>query len=229
MVEAPGPEPRPRSLRRNSIVIVVFAAAALFLLFGAQAFGLGGEASARRWLILARGPLALPAVIAAFAAMAFAGVPQVALIAAAVAVFGPWLGGLYSWLGTMISALVGFWLGRVTVAPSAGWKLGRRTERLMALIARNGFIASLLVRLAPFAPFVLINMTAGASSMRTAAFAAGTAIGIVPKIVLTAAAGRLAAGLLSGGALVPVVFFVLALGGWIGASLLARRWLGGRG
>ncbi len=215
-----------RTWTRWIVGLAPFVAAALFLLFGAQAFGLGGEGAARRWLALSAGPFALPLVIAAFAVLAFAGVPQVALIAAAVAVFGPWTGGLYSWIGTLISATAGFWLGRIAAPRPAG---DSAAGRMLALIARNGFAASALVRLAPFAPFVLINMAAGASRMTATAFIAGTGLGIVPKIVLTAAAGRLAGRLLAGGGPWPLAFFVAALAVWGGLSLLARRWLRGRG
>ncbi len=202
-------------------------AVGLFLLFGAQAFGLGGEAAARRWLTVAHGPLALPAVIVVFAVLAFVGVPQVALIAAAALVFGPWLGGLYSWIGTMASAMAGFWLGRIA-SPRMTLANGSRIQALLELVERNGFVTSAAVRLAPFAPFVLINMAAGASRMSPVAFAGGTGLGIVPKIIAVAAAGGAASRLLFGGVLGPAAFFVGVLAAWLVAGMLARRWLGRR-
>ncbi len=207
------------------MTLIALVGAAVFLLFAAQAFGLGGEGAARRWLSLAHGPLALPVVIAAFAVLAFAGVPQVALIAATVVVFGPWLGGLYSWIGTMVSASAGFWLGRRASPLVELSARGSRSRRILDLLGRNGFAASAAVRLAPFAPFVLINMAGGASPMSATAFFAGTGLGIIPKIVLTAAAGRLTASLFTGGALLPVVFFAAATAIWIAGALIARHWL----
>jgi uncharacterized membrane protein YdjX (TVP38/TMEM64 family) len=221
-------EPRRAPRRRATIALGVFLAVGLFLLFGAQAFGLGGEAAARRWLTVAHGPLALPAVIVVFAVLAFVGVPQVALIAAAVLVFGPWLGGLYSWIGTMASAMAGFWLGRLASPRMTTLANGSRTQALLELVERNGFVTSAAVRLAPFAPFVLINMAAGASRMSAVAFAGGTGVGIVPKIIAVAAAGGAASRLLFGGVLGPVVFFVGVLAAWLVAGMVARRWLGQR-
>ena len=61
--------------------------------------------------------------------------------------------------------------------------------QFMALVVRNGFLASLVVRLVPFAPFVVVNMAAGVTPIGALDFAAGTAIGILPKIVLTSLAG----------------------------------------
>ena len=110
------------------------------------------------------------------------------LIAAAVVAFGPWLGSLYSWIGTMVSAAVGFWLGRLTGGRLLRDLGGRGIQAFIAMIGRNGFLASLIVRLVPSAPFVAVNMAAGVTTMPFLAFAGGTALGIVPKILLTAMA-----------------------------------------
>jgi uncharacterized membrane protein YdjX (TVP38/TMEM64 family) len=196
------------------------------LLFGAGLLGLSGPETARAWLAAAKGPWALPAAVACFAGLAFLGAPQFVLIAAAVAAFGPWRGLAYSWTGTMVSALIGFWIGRAWGAgllPGLGeGALGRFT----ALVGRNGFLASLVVRLVPFAPFVVVNMAAGVAPIGVVDFAAGTAIGILPKIVLTALAGGSINRALAGGAWgVAVGLMALAAAVWIAASLAARRWM----
>ncbi|HXU99659.1 MAG TPA: VTT domain-containing protein, partial [Caulobacteraceae bacterium] len=75
------------------------------------------------------------------------------------------------------------------------------------------------VRLVPFAPFVLINITAGVTSMSWWAFLIGTGLGILPKIVVIAFAGQ---SVMAGGAW---IWLALALGVWLAAGLAARRWL----
>lgn len=216
---------RPADWRAAALAFVLFGGVGLVFLFGAGLLGLSGAATARAWLAAARGPWALPAAVAAFAGLAFLGVPQLVLIAAAVAAFGVELGSAYSWIGTMVSALIGFALGRAW-----GERLLHRipsatVARILDLVARNGFIASLAVRLAPFAPFVVVNMAAGASSVRLLDFAAGTGIGILPKILLTAFAGSSVVAALGGGGLVPILLLVLAAAVWIVGGLLAGRWL----
>jgi uncharacterized membrane protein YdjX (TVP38/TMEM64 family) len=197
----------------------LFGGLGLLFLFGLPALGLDGSAAARRWLSLAKGPWALPAVVLAFAVLAFLGAPQVALIAATVLVFGPWPGLTYSWTGTMVSSLVGFALGRGFGARLIEDWPGAR--RVTDLVGRNGFMASLAVRLVPFAPFVLVNIAAGVTSMSWASFALGTGIGILPKIAVIAFAGH---SLMSGGAW-GVAWLALALVVWGLAGLAARRWL----
>jgi uncharacterized membrane protein YdjX (TVP38/TMEM64 family) len=215
----------PADWRAAALAFVLFGGVGVVFLFGATMLGLSGVPTARMWLAAARGPWALPTAVAAFAALAFLGVPQLVLIAAAVAAFGPWRGAGYSWVGTMVSALIGFGLGRAWGARLLRRASGERVARWLALIARNGFIASLAVRLTPFAPFVVVNMAAGASSIALWDFAAGTALGIVPKILLTAFAGDSVVAALGGRSLLPVVLLAGAGLVWVASGVVAGRWL----
>jgi len=207
---------------------VAFGGVGLALAVAAPAFGLKGSAEIARWLGVAQGPWALPAVVAAFAALAFIGVPQVALIAAAVVVLGPERGAIYSWIGTLVSAVIGFGLGRLLGLTALGESQTPGLQRFMSALARNGFIASLLVRLAPFAPFVLINMAAGVTRMRLLDFTAGTAIGIVPKIVLTAFAGGSILHALKGGGPAALALAAVAILLLLAGAAGAQRWISSR-
>ncbi len=222
--EAPAAKAAP--WRRALGAFVLFGGVGLVFLFGAGALGVSGPATAKAWLAAASGPWALPAAIACFAGLAFLGVPQFVLIAAAVAAFGPWRGLAYSWTGTMVSALIGFWIGRTwgaSLLPSRG---EGAVGRFISLVARNGFLASLVIRLVPFAPFVVVNMAAGVTPIAALDFGAGTAIGILPKIVLTALAGNSITRAVAGGAWgVAIGLMVVAGAIWLAASLAARRWM----
>jgi uncharacterized membrane protein YdjX (TVP38/TMEM64 family) len=93
------------------------------------------------------------------------------------------------------------------------------------MVGRNGFMASLLVRLVPSAPFIVVNMAAGVTTMRRVDFVAGTAIGIVPKIALTAFSGAAVMQALHGGGPRHWLMLALAAGLWLAAALAARAWL----
>src|SRR6201990_1713303 len=102
-----------RAWRTLGVSFVLFGGVGLVFLFGAQVLGFDGEATVEEWLgLAAQGPWALPVAVAAFAILALVGVPQFMLIAAAVVAFGPVSGLSYSRIGTMVSALVGFYVGR---------------------------------------------------------------------------------------------------------------------
>ncbi len=214
-----------RAWRSLAVSFALFGGVGLMFVFGAKLLGVSGAGAARQWLALAHGPWALPAAIGAFAALAFLGVPQFVLIAAAVVVFGPWWGALYSWVGTLVSALIGFWMGRAFGARLLRDLKSETIERFAALLARNGFLASLVIRLTPFAPFVVVNMAAGVAAISWVDFVGGTGLGIVPKIALTAFAGRAAIGALSGTGGVALAALAGAVVLWLGAAQLARRWL----
>jgi uncharacterized membrane protein YdjX (TVP38/TMEM64 family) len=207
------------------VSFVLFGGVGMVFFFGAPIMGYGGEASVEAWLGAAHGPLSLPVAVAAFALMAFVGVPQIVLIAAAVVTFGPVTGAVYSWVGTLVSSLVGFALGRIAGARVLERFSGGGVQRFMRLVGENGFLASLIVRLVPSAPFIVVNMAAGVTPMRTRDFVAGTAIGIVPKIVLTAFAGASIVQLMKGEIRGHWVELAVIGAVWLAIGWFARLWL----
>jgi uncharacterized membrane protein YdjX (TVP38/TMEM64 family) len=217
-----------RAWRTVAVSFVLFGGVGVVFLFGAQMLGLNGEVAVEHWLAAAHGPWALPVAVGAFAALAFVGVPQFVLIAAAVVAFGPWTGFAYSWIGTLVSSLVGFWLGRTFGARLLRDLAGDGVAKFMRLIGKNGFLASLIVRLVPSAPFIVVNMAAGVTPMKLRDFAAGTALGIIPKIALTAFAGNSIVQALKGGGQRHIVMLVAAVAVWIVCGLAARAWLKSR-
>jgi uncharacterized membrane protein YdjX (TVP38/TMEM64 family) len=218
-----------KAWRALAISFVLFGGVGMVFLFGAQVLGFNGEATVERWLGAASGPWALPLSVAAFAVLAFLGVPQFMLIAAAVVAFGPWAGFAYSWIGTMISSLVGFYLGRIAGARTLATFSGEGLRQFMELVGRNGFFASLIVRLVPSAPFIVVNMAAGVTPMRVADFVLGTGFGIVPKIALTCFAGNALARVLRGDGEIGHIVGLAAIAAlWLAIGWFARRWLKAR-
>ncbi|WP_296597594.1 TVP38/TMEM64 family protein [Phenylobacterium sp.] len=215
--------------RTLMVSFVLFGGVGVVFFFGAQLLGFDGERTLEGWLGAARGPWSLPVAVAAFAALAFIGTPQIVLIAAAVVAFGPQAGALYSWIGTMVSALVGFYLGRAAGAKTLDRFSGPAVQRFMRLVGENGFLASLIVRLVPSAPFIVVNMAAGVTPMRALHFIAGTGIGIVPKIVLTAYAGASIVQLMKGEISGHWVELAGIAALWLAIGWFARRWLQNRG
>ena len=206
---------------------VLFGGVGVVFVFGGGALGLRGGENVERWLGAGlSGPWAPLAATGGFCLLAFLGVPQFVLIAAAVVAFGPWAGFAYSWVGTLISSLIGFALGRRFGARLLRDYAGRSVNAFMSMVGRNGFLASLVVRLVPSAPFIVVNMAAGATPMGWTGFTLGTAVGIVPKIALTAFAGQaVVRGLNGDGGVMRWASLALAAAVWLGSGLLARAWL----
>ena len=99
--------------------------------------------------------------------------------------FGAWPGVAYAAVGTMAAAAanygIGRWLGRDAVRRLAG----ARANRLSEHIGRRGVLAMVVLRLLPIAPFTVVNLVAGASHIGLRDYLVGTAIGMLPGLVLT--------------------------------------------
>jgi uncharacterized membrane protein YdjX (TVP38/TMEM64 family) len=129
----------------------------------------------------------------------------------------------------MVSSLIGFYIGRAAGARTLETFSGEGLRQFMELVGRNGFLASLIVRLVPSAPFIVVNMAAGVTPMRRRDFAAGTALGIVPKIALTAFAGNSIVQVMKGeGGSRHIALLAGVVVLWLVIGWYARKWLKAR-
>ena len=211
---------------RKAIIIV----AALFVMVGGliilsrTTFNLG-EGELYQWFTnVANSDWAIVIVIATYILASFIGVPQWVLFSATFIVFGLRDGVLLSWLSTLVSATFNFFLGRWVGAERVNKYGGKWLGRFVTMIRRNGFLSSFAVRLIPTGPFVLVNMAAGVSKMRYIMFMAGTALGIIPKILIV---GLLTRGVLSGAQGQQIMWvFIAAAFCLLIITILVRRRLG---
>jgi uncharacterized membrane protein YdjX (TVP38/TMEM64 family) len=200
---------------------VLLAAVTGLFLFGKHQLDLGGEHQLESWMSGFRtGPWGVFVAIAVFTLSAFLGVPQFLLIAACVVAFGPWFGFLYSWVATIVSAGVTYWLGRGPTARALERFGGRTTDRLKRFVGDNAFYASFMIRNVPSAPFIVVNMAFGATRANFWGFLTGCALGVLPKTVLVAFFGGAVVSAVSGDGIwtslilagVAVVWLALMLG-----------------
>lgn len=212
-----------QALRSTAVVLFMFMLVVGLILFARAHFALSQDGLMLALSGLEESPWSLPVTILAFTGAAFIGAPQWLLIAASVVAFGPQMGGLYAWVATMFSASFDFWFAKSIGASRVEALSGKLLSRVISLVRRNGLLFSFAVRLVPTGPFVLVNMAAGVSGLRYASFFAGTALGIIPKILVVVLLGQGALTAAQGER-----FMLLALIGaviTIGVMLLARRLL----
>lgn len=135
---------------------------------------------------LGNSPLAPFAMLAVFVIGGLLVVPANLLIAACILVFGPLLGAIYSLLGTELSALLLYEIGRALPASLLRERFGPRAQRLRERVLRFGVLAVAVVRVVPMAPFSVVNLLAGAAHIGRAQYLAGTALGMLPGIAFAA-------------------------------------------
>lgn len=168
-------------------------------------------------------PWGLLFLVFVFCISAFIGVPQFALIAGAVAAFGPWTGAIYSWLATMVSGGLTFWLGRFAGEETFRRYAGNSAQRLSGFVGRNAFAASAIVRNVPTGPFIVVNMGFGVIGASFFAFWGGMALGIVPKIAVVTFLGESLGQAISGNPMIAVLAALAAGLVWFALMLFARR------
>jgi len=198
----------------------------LLLLFAETLFGVT-QADITGWMTGLDDSLwAIPVTVFLFCALAFVGAPQWMLVTAAIIAFGPIEGSLLAWVASLASASLGFWVGHLAGAERLSRIDAKLIQKLSHAVRRNGFMTSLVVRLVPTGPAILVNLAAGVSRMKYAHFVSGTAIGIIPKIIVVALISQ---GVISGlsGSLMAIGFAALALVA-IGLSWVARKRLEAR-
>ena len=180
-----------RAWRAVVVTLGLFATVALIFVFGKTELGRQTEGGFEAWLGGFRhSPWAPLAAIAVFTAASFIGAPQFVLIAACVVAFGPWLGFFYSWIATVVSAAVNFWVGRLAGARALERFGGEAARRVSGYVGRNAFAASFIIRNVPSAPFIIVNMGFGVSRASFSGFIAGCALGVLPKTALVAIFGK---------------------------------------
>ncbi|MDI7258925.1 MAG: TVP38/TMEM64 family protein [Thermodesulfobacteriota bacterium] len=105
-------------------------------------------------------------------------VPGTLLTALGAAIFGPYWGFLYVWVGAMAGASVAFSIGRTLGREFAASLIGDRLRKYDDAIERNGFATVLYLRLVYF-PFTPMNFGMGLTKVRFWDYFFGTGLGII--------------------------------------------------
>jgi uncharacterized membrane protein YdjX (TVP38/TMEM64 family) len=105
-------------------------------------------------------------------------IPGTLLTAIGAAVFGPYRGFAYVWLGAMLGAAAAFLIGRYLGRDFAASLIGPRLQKYDDAIGKNGFAAVLYLRLVYF-PFTPMNFGMGLTKVRFGDYLLGTGFGIL--------------------------------------------------
>jgi uncharacterized membrane protein YdjX (TVP38/TMEM64 family) len=172
-----------------------------------------------------------PFAIAAFVVGGLVIFPVLVLIAATAAALGPWLGFVTAMVGVLLSALLLFAIGRFLGQERLQRLLGHRAARIQERVVGKGILAVVVIRMIPIAPFSLVNVAAGASTLPLRDFMVGTLLGMMPGILAMAVLGAQIADLARNASWSNMALLALAFLGWLGICAGAQfvaTWLAGR-
>ena len=105
-------------------------------------------------------------------------VPGTLLTTLGAAIFGPYFGFVYVWVGAMIGSTLAFFIGRYLGRDFAASLIGDRLRKYDEAIERKGFATVLYLRLVYF-PFTPMNFGMGLTRVRFWDYFAGTGLGII--------------------------------------------------
>lgn len=181
---APAPPREWRRLRVACAALLVLGLAALWA-FTPLSTWAADPRRAAEWLGgVGSGPGGLALALLLFVLASLVMVPLVVLVPAALLVLGPGAGFACAALGSLISCAAGWGLGRALAGDTLRRLGGPRLDRLRQALARRGVLTVCAVRMLPVAPFVVVNLVAGASGVRLRDFLLGSGLVLVPGIAL---------------------------------------------
>ncbi|QIB33790.1 VTT domain-containing protein [Ancylobacter pratisalsi] len=153
--------------------------------------------------------------------------PVTVLMVATVAVFGGWSGAILAAIGALASAAVTFGIGRYLGAGLVRRFIGPRIGRIRRGLADQGVLTVATMRLVPIAPFTFVNLVAGAAELRFIDYMLGSAIGMLPGLVVMTALGRQIVELVTAPSLLSVAALIGVIMLWVlcsfGLQLLVSR------
>lgn len=103
--------------------------------------------------------------------------------------FGTLPGIVYVLSGSLMSALMAFWISRNFAGHWIQRRWHRHLERFNRELAKRGSEYILIMRLIPMMPFILINYLAGLTPMRLRTYVWTTALGSLPGIFVLCFSG----------------------------------------
>ncbi len=126
---------------------------------------------------------ALPTVLLAYFVAGLLFFPVTVLSIAVAAVFGPVWGPIYGIMGALLSSATLFGIGKLL--GNAGLKKvgGPKVEAVDQKLKRSGIVGVAAIRMIPIAPFSLVNLVAGISSIGIFQFLMGTFLGMFPPMI----------------------------------------------
>jgi uncharacterized membrane protein YdjX (TVP38/TMEM64 family) len=142
-----------------------------------------------------------------------------------VVAFGPETGFWFAWIATVVSGVATYFTGLLAGAETKRRFGGATGGRFTRFMGRNAFLASLVVRLVPSAPFVVVNMAFGAARASFWAFIAGLTLGVLPKTAIIAFGGDAIMDALEGKVGSAVLAGVIAVALWVLVAYVVRKWL----
>lgn len=177
-----------RNPKRRSIMILIGVAIIAVLgglmFWASQSIPWLSSDSINAFLEKSRGTyFALPTVLLVYVVGGVLFFPVTVLSLAVAAIFGPIWGPIYGIMGALMSSAIMFGIGKLS--GNAGLRKigGPKVAAVDEKLKRSGIVGVAAIRMLPVAPFSLVNLVAGISSIGIFQFLVGTFLGMFPPMI----------------------------------------------
>lgn len=169
---------------RTAALVRLTVLAAGLVLLAITSVRTGLDAATVRSLVNGAGWVGPVLYVLAYAGLTVALVPGALLTTTGGVLFGVVTGSLLTLVGATLGAVVAFVGARLLGRQAVDRLVSGRVARVDGWLGDRGLLAVLTMRLIPLVPFSAANYAAGVTAIRLRDFAAGTAVGIVPGVVV---------------------------------------------
>jgi len=138
-------------------------------------------------------------------------------------VFGAVWGVVYGMAGALCSTLLLFTIGHFMGEGGIKSLIGPRLNKIDKKFSDNGILGVAIIRNIPVAPFSLVNMVAGVSSIKLMQFMIGTFIGMLPLMIVKGAVGGSLADILREPTPKHIAFLVGGVIAWIAVAYGSQK------
>ncbi|MDY7022631.1 MAG: TVP38/TMEM64 family protein [Cyanobacteriota bacterium] len=149
--------------------------------------------------------------------------PSTALNLTGGAIFGPWLGTLWTSIAAIIAAIIAFTFTRTIGRNWVANKLSGRWQAMDAEMQQGGLFYMFAIRLLPIIPYGLVNFSAGLTSVSFKDYVIGTTLGTVPGVLPFVMLGSSGLKALRTGDVLPLIGALSLTGLLVGGATWYRR------
>jgi len=208
------------NFKRGIFVLTVFC----IVLTGLVVYLLGGINTAQLQAWLKQVGIWAPIIyIALYTVATVLVLPSTPLNLTGGAIFGPWLGTLWTSIAAVIAAVVAFAFTRTVGREMIAQKLSGRWQAMDAQMRQGGLFYMFAIRLLPLIPYGLVNFAAGLTSIRFRDYLLGTMLGTVPGVLPFVMLGSFGLRAIRTGDVLPLIGALALTGLLVGTATWYRR------
>jgi uncharacterized membrane protein YdjX (TVP38/TMEM64 family) len=209
---------------KNAKRLLAFFALASIAALAIPIYGMGGINIEDLQAMLAKAGIWAPIIyMVVYTVATILVLPSTALNLAGGALFGPWLGTLWTTIAAIIAAVVAFAFTRTIGRQLVAKRLAGYWQTIDAEIHQGGLFYMFSIRLLPIIPYGLVNFAAGLTSISFRDYFIGTALGTLPGVLPFVLLGSSGLKTLQTGQVLPLFGALTLIGILVGGATIYRR------